>query len=254
MLADLSKRFRHAAIAIANLTPPRREAQWIKSGLISANPSDDFQHRAGLTRRDITEEEFRAILRTTASKHRRKLTPGARFRQVLIFLWRTGARPAEAAQLKWSNVDLKQRIMVLKQHKTVRTTKRQETRNIPLDPVVVRLLELIKKRNEGERVFVTHRGTPWNTDSLGHRVRKALEVAGLPDDAKLYGVRHAFGTRGIIAGCDLKTLSVLMGHTDTKMTEHYAHIAEMDTVQEQRDLGVILDDVLALHLEPAGTS
>ena len=61
--------------------------------------------------------------------------------------------------------------------------------------------------------------------SLGHRVRRARELAGLPDDVKLYGVRHAFGARGIIAGCDIKTLSVLMGHTDTKMTEHYVHIA-----------------------------
>lgn len=198
---------------------------WAKPGLIPDNPFGDFRHRAGLPRRDITEAEFRAILRTTASKHRRKLTPGARFRHVLIFLWRTGARPKEAAQLKWSDVDFDRRIIVLKQHKTVRSQKRPEPRIIPLDPVIIRLLGWIKKQKEGEYVFMTHCGTPWNKDSLGHRVRKARELAGLPDDVKLYGVRHAFGTRGIIAGCDLKTLSVLMGHTDTKMTEHYAHIA-----------------------------
>jgi integrase len=198
---------------------------WAKAGLIPTNPFAGFRHRRGLPRRDITEAEFRAILRTTASKHRKKLTPGARFRQVLIFLWRTGARPAEASQLEWSHVDLKRGIIVLQQHKTVRSQRIPEPRLIPLDPVVVRLLEFIKNREEGDRVFVTHRLTPWTKDSLGHRVRRARELAGLPDDVKLYGVRHAFGTRGIIAGCDIKTLSVLMGHTDTKMTEHYAHIA-----------------------------
>lgn len=198
---------------------------WAKPKLIPENPFDGYRHRAGLARRDITEEEFRAILRTTGGPRRRKPTPGARFRQVLLFLWRTGARPAEAAQLLWSNVDLDRAIIILQQHKTVRSQRRPEPRVIPLDPVVVRLLRAIHQRNEGERVFLTHRKTPWHKDNLGHRLRRARELAGLPSDVKLYGVRHAFGTRGIIAGCDIKTLSVLMGHTDTKMTEHYAHIA-----------------------------
>ncbi len=198
---------------------------WAKPKLVPANPFDGYRHRAGLARRDITEGEFRAILRTTGGPFHRKPTPGARFRQVLLFLWRTGARPAEAAQLQWQNIDFKHNVIVLQQHKSVRSQRRPEPRVIPLDPVVVRLLQSIQRRNEGDRVFLTHRKTAWNKDNLGHRIRRAREVAGLPADVKLYGVRHAFGTRGIIAGCDIKTLSVLMGHTDTKMTEHYAHIA-----------------------------
>ena len=125
----------------------------------------------------------------------------------------------------WSNVDLDHGFIVLQRHKTVRTQKHPEPRIIPLDSVVIKLLTSIRKREEGERVFLTHRKTPWNRYSLGLRIRRAKMVAGLPDDLKLYGTRHAFGTRGIIAGCDIKTLSVLMGHTDTKMTEHYAHVA-----------------------------
>lgn len=44
-------------------------------------------------------------------------------------------------------------------------------------------------------------------------------------DAKLYGLRHAFGTNAIVNGVDIKTLSVLMGHESTRMTEHYLHLA-----------------------------
>jgi site-specific recombinase XerD len=90
---------------------------------------------------------------------------------------------------------------------------------------VVKLLKSIKKRREGEHVFLTYRLTPWNRFSLGLRVRRAREKAGIPDDAKLYGVRHAFGTRGVVNGCDIKTLAELMGHTTTRMTEHYLHLA-----------------------------
>ena len=198
---------------------------WAKPKLIKENPFDGVRQSRGLHRRDMTSEEFQAILRTTGGHWTRKPTPGARFRQVLLFLWRTGCRPKEASELLWSNVDLVHGFIVLNRHKTVRTQKNPEPRIIPLDPVVIRLLKWIQKREEGERVFLTHRKTPWNRFNLGLRIRRARTAAGLPDDLKLYGTRHAFGTRGIIAGCDIKTLSVLMGHTDTKMTEHYAHIA-----------------------------
>lgn len=199
---------------------------WAKPKLVKENPFETVKQGRGLHRRDMTPDEFLAILRTTTSRYKTKPTPGGRFRQVLFFLWRTGCRPKEAADLQWEDVKLDQGVIILKKHKTVRSQRQPEPRIIRLDPVVIRLLQLIRKRGEGERVFQTHRGTPWNRYNLGLRIRRAREAAGLPDDLKLYGTRHAFGTRGIVAGCDIKTLSVLMGHTDTKMTEHYAHVAD----------------------------
>ena len=96
---------------------------------------------------------------------------------------------------------------------------------IPMDPVVVKLLLSIKKRDEGDHVFLNYRRTPWDRHSLGHRVRRARVKAGISDEVKLYGTRHAFGTRGAVHGVKLKTLSTLMGHATTRMTEHYVHLA-----------------------------
>ena len=99
-------------------------------------------------------------------------------------------------------------------------------RIIVLHPVALKLLLWIKSRQEGSHVFLTFRGSPWNRHSVALWVRRARKAAGIADDAKLYGVRHAFGTRAIANGCDLKTLSVLMGHTTpTTMTERYVHLA-----------------------------
>jgi site-specific recombinase XerD len=56
-------------------------------------------------------------------------------------------------------------------------------------------------------------------------MQRARKTAGIPDDAKLYGLRHAFGTRAIINGVDIKTLAELLGHSSTRMSEHYVHIA-----------------------------
>lgn len=221
---------------------PEWESDWTKNGairnvqvafnwafkcrMIRENPFRGVTHQVGQPRRNMTEDEFQAILRVSGSEWRRtKPTPGARFRQVLMFLWYTGCRPCEAAKLRWSDIDFERSLIVLQEHKTRRTQKNPRPRIVPLHPVVLKLLLQLRRRGEGEYVFVNHRKTPWNKNSLSLRVARAREKAGVPDDAKLYGVRHAFGTRAIVAGVDLKTTSELMGHTTTRMTEHYVHLA-----------------------------
>jgi integrase len=88
----------------------------------------------------------------------------------------TGCRPCEAAQLCWA--DVREGCIVLARHKTARTQKRPKPRIIPLHPVVVRLLITIRRRDEGERVFVNHRRTPWNKSNLALRVQRARLKAG----------------------------------------------------------------------------
>jgi integrase len=212
-----------------------------KQRLITANPFRGVPHRPGEPRRPLTDAEFQALLRATSvwvkrerckkprpSDRIRRCSPtaGARFRELLTFLRFTGARPGEASRLKWSNVDLDKAVIALPEHKTSRTQRVKKPRVIPLTPIVVKLLIHIRRRQDpGERVFLTHRRTPWNCSNLSLRIRRAREVAGIPEDAKLYGLRHGFGTRAVVNGVDLKTLSELMGHTTTRMTEHYVHLA-----------------------------
>ena len=120
----------------------------------------------------------------------------------------------------------KNAVIVLHEHKTSRTQKVKKPRVIPLHPVVLKLLIYLRRLGQpGDHVFLTHRKTPWNRSSLSLRVRRARKIAGVPDDAKLYGLRHGFGTRSILNGVDIKTLAELMGHTTTRMTEHYVHFA-----------------------------
>ncbi|MBI3466076.1 MAG: site-specific integrase [Planctomycetes bacterium] len=205
-----------------------------KVALIRENPFRGFTHRAGAARRDMTPDEFRSILRISGFPIRergtrklpswKKPTPGARFRQVLLYLWLTGSRPSEAAKLTWDQVDFDNALVVLETHKTIRMQKTPQPRVIPLDPVVMRLLRWLQNRHEGPYVFLSRRKTPWDKDTLAQRLRRARKGAGIPDDVKLYGTRHAFGTRAILSGVDIKTTSALLGHTTTRVTERYLHV------------------------------
>jgi len=196
-----------------------------RNKLIATNPFLGASHRAGLPRRDMTPEEFNAILRATRSHGRKRPTPAHRFRKVLIFLYLTGCRPGEAAKLRWEHINFKLNLIILPDHKTARTQRVPRPRVITLHPRVVRLLKQIQAKQEGELVFLTYRKTPWDKHTLAQRVKRARRAAGVPEDAKLYGVRHAFGTRAVLNGVSLKTLSELLGHTTTRMSEYYVHLA-----------------------------
>ena len=207
-----------------------------QQGIIKANPFRGVTQRLGDARRPMTDNEFRALLRVTGpkrptgrkpAKRRRRPTAGERFRQVLFFLRYTGARPGEMANLTWDDVNLESGVIVLRKHKTIRTQRTPKPRVIHLVPLVVKLLKRIRQQQAPgtKRVFLTARKTPWDRWNLGHRMRRLRERAGVPDDVTLYGIRHQFGTQSVVNGVDIKTLAELMGHTTTRMTEHYVHLA-----------------------------
>jgi integrase len=241
---DAWKREWTKAMAISIVLRPFNWAA--KKRLIPANPFRGVEKTQGEPRRPMTDAEFAAILRhaTVWTKRkpavgrfpsgrkvcpsdrmrRQRPSPAARFRQVLVFLRFTGCRPAEARDLKWSDVDLDARELVLRKHKTRKKTRKP--RRVPIHPVVLRLLIFLRRLGQpGTHVFLNHRKKPWSRVTLAQRLRRSRQAAGVPDDAVLYGLRHAFGTRSILNGVDLKTLSELMGHTTTRMTEHYLHLA-----------------------------
>jgi integrase len=218
--------------------------------LIPANPFRGIEQATGEPRRPLTDAEFQSLLRHATveldgklaekrkrlryasgrkvcpSDRRRRQRPGpaGRFRQALIFLRFTGCRPGELCRLLWTDIDLSAQIIRLKRHKTSKKTKKP--RLIPLHPIILKLLIVIRRYGQpGEHVFLNHRRKPWTRRALASRLRRSRAAARIPEDAVLYGLRHAFGTRAILNGVDIKTLSELMGHTNIRMTEHYVALA-----------------------------
>ena len=60
----------------------------------------------------------------------------------------------------------------------------------------------------------------------------ALRTVGIERSAKLYGTRHLFGTEFWQKVGDLKMLAELLGHTTTKMAEHYVHAGKTPHLEE----------------------
>jgi site-specific recombinase XerD len=192
--------------------------------LVAKNPFRGVRYKKGKRGRNLTEEEYTALLAAA----------GRVFAPLLEFCRLTGARPGEARTAKWSDlrldVNAQEGSLFLAEHKTC-DVEDAHPREIGLGPAAIELLLKVRRSLhffpglEPDEIFLNARGRPWSSNAVCKRIRQLREVLGLPDDAKLYGCRHKFATDAILNGVGIKDLADLLGHSSTQMTEHYLHLA-----------------------------
>jgi integrase len=197
-----------------------------KSGLVAKNPVVAYKVSGGNRRRPMTAREFRLLWGASRQGKAtgRWSSSGRRYRETLLIMKLTGARPSEIRDLAWPDIDLDRGVILLGQHKTAGKTGKP--RVIPLTNRLVGLLVAIGRRDGTDGVvFRTVHGGPWHRNSLALKTMRLRRALGLPEDLSPYTVRHRFGTQGVKKGVDLKTLATVMGHSRVTTLEHYVHIA-----------------------------
>lgn len=148
----------------------------------------------------------------------------------------TGMRAGELLGLRWSDVDLKQRLISVKRSFD-KPTKSGRLRYVPiLDP----LLPILKKwrlQNDNELVFpnaVGNMHTP-NPRVIKFTFKEALEKAELAP-IRFHDLRHSFASHWMLNGGDIFRLQKILGHADQAMVQRYAHLAP-DAYQ--KDFGIL---------------
>jgi integrase len=158
-----------------------------------------------------------------------------------VLLAGTGLRYSEAAALRWGDIDLENRRLVvtrrLARDGTEDTPKTSRSRRaVPLPATVVTQLRQHYLRSrfkaKDDRVFCTRNGTHLSDTNLRRRVLcPALRAAGLPEMGH-HGFRHSFISNALAAGTPIGYVSRIVGHSSISVTmDRYGHIA-LDTLDE----------------------
>jgi integrase/recombinase XerD len=148
-------------------------------------------------------------------------------RILLMTLYATGARRAEVARLKISDID-SQRMVV-----HIRGGKGRKDRDVMLSP---KLLDALRVYWRGLRRKPTDwwfPGNRWHTASypvttkvLWTACQRAAQRAGLEHKhIHPHTLRHCFATHLLEAGADLRTIQMLLGHRDLEETTIYLHLS-----------------------------
>ena len=171
----------------------------------------------------IPPKESKGMSSVIPEEQAKKLINAARgdMGKLLHFLWLTGCRPSEALNLQAEMVDLKHSLIVLKEHKTSRMTRRP--RIIYLSPEAKSHLKEQKERYANGFLFRSGNGKPYtlnNANNILWRLNRRLGTK-----ATLYGFRHSFATDGLANGVPETHMAELLGHKSTRMLSlHYSHL------------------------------
>lgn len=148
------------------------------------------------------------------------------FRPLVVMALNTGMRRAEILNLKWKNLDLKNRII------TVEKTKAHDIRRIPINDPLYK--ELIALPHYSDYVFAHPNGQPFKDFRKAfHNARKR---AGL-EHFRFHDLRHTFASQLVMAGEDLVTVQRLMGHKTIEMTMRYSHLSDQHRINAVNKLG-----------------
>jgi len=157
--------------------------------------------------RYLTDSEIGKLLKSCANH----------IKSIVMVALNTGMRKGEILNLRWSNIDMKNRIIM------IRKTKNNEMRMIPINNTLYYELKTIGAQSNGQYVFTNQNGKPYGDVKTGFNA--ALRRAGIKD-FRFHDLRHTFASRLVMAGVDIRTVQELMGHKDIKMTMRYSHLSD----------------------------
>jgi len=172
-------------------------------------------------------------------------TDGERLAPLFHLAGHAGLRRGELCGLRWQDVDLDARLLVVRQqvvqvgHRVVvgkPKTASGEDRPVDLDAGTVRILRAWKRRQAAERLqsgpawhdtgllFTRPDGSGWHPQQVTKRFRQLATAAGLPP-CRLHDLRHLSASLQLAAGVDIAVVSKRLGHSALSFTcDTYCHL------------------------------
>ena len=167
----------------------------------------------------LYSEKDRARTRYLSPEEKAKLLAACspELRRVVLMALKTGMRKSELLFLRWLDVDFGANLI------KIRKSKSGRMRFIPLHPDVLKVLTGLPKG--GDYVFAGSSGDALTVDGwVRTQFDAALDKAEIRN-FRFHDLRHTFASEMVMLGADLKTVSELLGHATTAMTERYSHLS-----------------------------
>ncbi|MFL2708108.1 MAG: site-specific tyrosine recombinase XerD [Gammaproteobacteria bacterium] len=166
----------------------------------------------------MSEDEVEKLLNSPDTSKRIE----KRDKAMIEMLYATGMRISELTNLKVIDIDTQRSVVKV-------LGKGSKERLIPFgESALESLSDYLSDRGESnsKEVFLSNRGTKLNRVSFWKRIKIYLSRENLKESISPHTLRHAFATHLLNRGADLRSVQLLLGHSDLSTTQIYTHIAK----------------------------
>jgi integrase/recombinase XerD len=196
----------------------------VTEGKITSNPArllgipKLYQHLPHILSRDevealLTQPDDQTLL-------------GKRDKAMMEILYATGLRVTELIGLKAHNINLEAGF--------IRTIgKGSKERIIPMGGKAIDALKeylqsarpaFLRKRKSSS-LFLNRRGNPMTRQGFWKILKHYALKAGIARNVTPHTLRHSFATHLLEGGADLRSVQMMLGHSDISTTQIYTHVA-----------------------------
>ena len=147
---------------------------------------------------------------------------GRRDRAMIEMLYATGMRISELINLKITDVDCNRLVAKV-------MGKGSKERLIPYGEIAADHLNMYlqdRKDINSNEIFLSNRGKKITRGAFWNRIKLYLRKENLKESISPHTLRHAFATHLLNRGADLRSVQILLGHSDLSTTQIYTHIAK----------------------------
>ncbi len=163
-----------------------------------------------------------------------KAPKNLKHRAILYTIYSGGLRISEVVNLKVSDI-CKDDGYIL-----IRSAKGKKDRRTVLSKKLLDLLiEYAQEYRPKDWLFEGQRGSQYSETSIRAIFERARKDAGILQKCSPHTLRHSFATHLLEHGVSLRHIQTLLGHSSSKTTEIYTHVAEVNSSRFKSPLDMI---------------
>ncbi|HXI14184.1 MAG TPA: site-specific tyrosine recombinase XerD [Thermoanaerobaculia bacterium] len=168
----------------------------------------------------ISAEDIEALLAAPD----RSTRDGLRDSAMLELLYATGLRVSELIHVRIDDLELDAGFL-----RTI--GKGSKERIVPFGDkardTILRYMELgrpLLDKYHDRALFLSNRGRSMTRQSFWLKIVKYARMAGIGGDVSPHSLRHSFATHLLENGADLRSVQMMLGHSDISTTQIYTHV------------------------------
>ena len=150
---------------------------------------------------------------------------GQRDRAMLELLYSCGLRVSELINLSFHNINLKEEFIRIH-------GKGNKERVLPMGEMAIDYLmkyetnarPVLLKNGQSDSYFLSNRGSAMSRQNFFYIIKAYANQVGIDKPLSPHSLRHAFATHLVQKGADLRSVQLMLGHSDISSTQLYTHI------------------------------